>query len=94
MKKFLTELLQRLSSRKFVLTVFGIFAVTAFPAHADHVIQLIVVFVGAEGAADVVERYKKAPEVDLKKVDYGQLANLYNDAIDSGEIEPGHTPAL
>lgn len=94
MKKFLADLVARLSSRKFVLTVFGIFAVTAFPAHADSVIQLIVVFVGAEGAADVVERYRKAPEIDLSKVNTQQLADLYNDAVDTGEIEPGHSPAL
>lgn len=50
----------RLTSRKFLLTIFGIVAVTVYPEQAAAIVSLIVAFVGAEGAADAVSRYSQS----------------------------------
>jgi hypothetical protein len=47
----------RLSSRKFLLTIGGIVAVTLFPEASTPIVTLVGIFVGAEGGADAVERY-------------------------------------
>lgn len=52
-------IIKRFASRKFLLTIAGIALVIGLPEHADNIVQIIGMFVGAEGLADVVERYKK-----------------------------------
>lgn len=47
----------RLSSRKFLLTVGGIIAVTLYPEGSTAICTLIATFVAGEGAADTVSRY-------------------------------------
>lgn len=47
----------RLSSRKFLLTVAGIVAVTLYPEGSTAICTLIATFVAGEGAADTVSRY-------------------------------------
>lgn len=80
MKKFLADFFARLSSRKFLVTIFGITAVTAYPQYADSIISIIVAYLGAEGAADVVKRYQDG------KVKVEQLG-ITKDAVQSGAIE-------
>lgn len=57
MQKAIADFLTRLSSRKFLVTIGGIVAVTLYPAHSSDIVTLIVTFIGAEGAGDVVSRY-------------------------------------
>lgn len=57
MKKEIGGFVARLSSRKFLLVVAGITLVTMYPDQAAAITTLIGIFVGGEGAADVVSRY-------------------------------------
>lgn len=86
MKKFLLDLIGRLSSRKFLVTVGGIGAVTMYPQYADKIVQLISVYVTAEGAGDLVKRYADG-KVDAMKV---QLAPLASDDFDRDTVVPGN----
>ena len=47
----------RLSSRKFLLTIGGIIAVTLYPEGSTAICTLIATFVAGESAADTVSRY-------------------------------------
>lgn len=84
----------RIASRKFLLTIAGVFLVTAFPAQATHIIALIVAFVGAEGAGDVVERY--GAEKTKQAHENYQTAKVINmdpdeikEDIDRNHVTPG-----
>lgn len=53
------DLGKRVLSRKFLLSVAGLVLVLLFPDKADAIVQVVALFVGAEGAkdlADVVSR--------------------------------------
>jgi hypothetical protein len=60
MKKSVTDFAARLTSRKFLLTIGGIFLGAVYPAHANDIITLIAIYVGGEGAADAVSRFSDA----------------------------------
>lgn len=92
MKKFLADLIKRFTSRKFLLTL-GTALIFIANQQWNELLALIVAYTGFEGGADIVERYRNVTP-DLSKVDTTQLSQLYNDAVDEGVIEPGHTPAL
>lgn len=94
MKAFLL----RLTSRKFLLTIGLIVAVTLFPDLPDSVIYLALSYIGAEGLRDVVAAYRAGDvdkaALDLKraKVAMGWASTEVNDdntAVRSPGIEPG-----
>jgi hypothetical protein len=65
---YLTNLIKRLTSRKFLLTVAGGLTLAANGQWTE-LVALISVYIGTEGAGDVVDRFK-TPEVtkaELKK---------------------------
>lgn len=66
MQKFLAELIQRLSSRKFLITLFGLVAVTAYPEQANQIVALIGTFVAAEGIGDAAQRYSDPKQAAAK----------------------------
>lgn len=53
------DILNRFTSRKFLLVVAGLIGVTARPDLSSEIVILVGLFEGAEGVADIVERYKK-----------------------------------
>lgn len=77
------EFLQRLTSRKFLLTIAGITLVTLFPERSGEIVTLIVTFIGAEGVADTVDRYATQTTVQ-KQIDH-QMTQL--------ELGGGDSPA-
>lgn len=89
----------RLSSRKFLLTVGGIIAVTLYPEGATAISTLIATFVAGEGAADAVSRYsvektKQAAVVNTPtaRANADQIAvNEEIDDIDTSQIIPGNS---
>lgn len=93
MKKFLADLIKRLTSRKFLLAVGGSLTLIANQQWQELTL-LIGAYIAAEGGADVVERYRSVPSVDLSKIDTKQLSDIYNEAVDTGAIEPGSAEAL
>jgi hypothetical protein len=83
----------RLSSRKFLLTVGGIIAVTLYPEGAAAICTLIATFTAAEGAADAVSRYavEKTKQNNISvEHDRALLAGDDDDEI-TGVITPGNT---
>lgn len=80
--EFLADLLQRLTSRKFVLTFIGIFAVVQFPEQATPICALIATFTGAEGAADVVQRYAESKATTTDSAVSAALSTIANDTED------------
>lgn len=76
--KWLIDALKRFSSRKFLITIAGILAVTQFPEYADKIVLLIGTYVGAEGAADVVGRYRTYTKVtdNIDMSDYSQSGEV------------------
>lgn len=93
MKKFLGDFIQRLSSRKFLLTVAGLVGVTTLPEQSDNIVLLIGLFVGAEGAKDAVasyahQRYVTPVETTQDAVDK-MLFNDDEDEVDKDRIVPG-----
>lgn len=85
------DFLARLSSRKFLLTIGGIFLITVYPQYADKIIMLIVTYIGAEGAGDVVQRYQdgKTDQANINKETTRIEATGGLDAIDTDTIVPG-----
>lgn len=81
--EFLADLLQRLTSRKFVLTFAGIWAVVQFPDQAAAICTLIATFTGAEGAADVVQRYAASKATSTESAVTAALSTI----ADNGEDE-------
>lgn len=61
MNKTLKEILIRFSSRKFLIAALGVAVVFGAPLSNEQIAAitvLITAFVGAEGTADAIERYK------------------------------------
>lgn len=86
------DFILRLTSRKFLVTIAGIVAVTLYPAHAQDIITLIITFVGAEGAADVVGRYstEKTKQSNLSvRSDAINAGLIQPDAVDTSSVVPG-----
>lgn len=95
MQKFLADLIQRLSSRKFLITLFGLVAVTAYPEQANAIVALIVAFVGAEGIGDAAQRYSE-PKKEAAKTEFETAkleilgANALPDTgVDKTQFVPG-----
>jgi hypothetical protein len=69
----MNDLIARLTSRKFLLAIFGV--VTVFfsdkfnitPDQQDAIVTLIITFTAAEGVADAVTRYTNIPNVEEDK---------------------------
>mgnify|MGYP001159264979 CR=1 FL=1 len=97
MKKFLeffADLIMRLSSRKFILTFIGILAVVQFPEQSAAICALIATFTGAEGAADVVQRYADSKKGNVSAAVTDTLNALANDEdtyITGADPVPGST---
>lgn len=82
----------RLTSRKFLLTVFGLIGVTLYPEGSTAIVTLIGTFVAAEGAADTVERYaeKKFDTQPQTTTPQASAAQVLDDEPDfTGAIVPG-----
>ncbi|HEX8196364.1 MAG TPA: hypothetical protein VF571_09265 [Pyrinomonadaceae bacterium] len=66
----MNDLIARLTSRKFLLAIFGV--VTVFfsdtfnitPDQQDAIVTFIITFTAAEGVADAVTRYTNIPTVE------------------------------
>lgn len=91
----------RLSSRKFLLTIGGIFAITLYPESAASICTLIGIFVGGEGAADAVSRYavEKTKQATLINTPEVRKANTQiidgedeEEDIDLSQIVAGDVP--
>ena len=92
----------RLTSRKFLLTLFGIVAVTLYPEGQTAIVTLIATFVGAEGIADTVSRYsvEKTKQADITATSTSTattttpLSELddIDDVDTAGTIIPGDVP--
>lgn len=86
------DFIKRLSSRKFLLTIGGLAAITAFPEHTQAIVAIVLGYNGAEGFADVVERYqnggvnKKKLEMQQARVEQGYVDD---DAAATDKIVPG-----
>lgn len=87
------DFLKRLTSRKFLLTIAGLIGVTLKPDQADSIIMLIGFFVGAEGAADVVERYSTTKYVEPAKQTVKDMKSFFDEDdedIDRSTVIPGN----
>ena len=84
----------RLSSRKFLLTLGGIVAVTLYPEGAAAICTLIATFTAAEGAADAVSRYavEKTKQNNLQVETDKRLLAGDDEEEFTGTITPG-TPS-
>lgn len=97
MQKFITDLIKRLSSRKFLITLGGVAAVITFPEQAEYIVTLTVTFVGAEGLGDAAERYQtqktKQSEKKLEAIqtELGTL-DMPGTDVDRGHVVPGNMP--
>lgn len=65
------DVAQRFTSRKFLITLGLIVALTLWPDMPDSVLQLALVYLGAEGLHDVVAAWRQ-PSVDVAKVELKQ----------------------
>lgn len=81
--KEIGDFFARLSSRKFLLTVGGIVAVTLYPEGATAICTLIATFVAGEGAADVVSRYS------VEKTKQALVANTPVATQNAALLSPG-----
>jgi len=65
----MNDLVSRLTSRKFLLAVFGLITILfgdnlhLSPEQIEGIIQVIIAFTAAEGLADAVTRYTNIPDV-------------------------------
>ncbi|CAB4155480.1 hypothetical protein UFOVP667_6 [uncultured Caudovirales phage] len=85
----------RLSSRKFLLTVGGIVAVTLYPEGATAICTLIATFVAGEGAADTVSRYavEKTKREQAKAEAYKtEFLDTDDENVDTSQIVAGDAP--
>jgi hypothetical protein len=76
------DFIARLSSRKFLITIALLVALTLFPDLPDGVVQLALAYLGIEGLTDVVSAYKRG-NVDTAKVEKDIAL------INQGEIPAG-----
>lgn len=94
--KFITDLLKRISSRKFLITIAGMGLVVTFPENAPEIVTLTVGYVAAEGVGDAAERYKaqdvKKAETILEdtKIQVGQLDDYGTTTVDTNTLVPGN----
>lgn len=95
MAKFIVDILKRFTSRKFLLTLFGIAAITQKPDMAGEIVTLVGLFVGAEGAKDTVAAYANDKFVQPQKMQQDQMLKISAIAAgDTGQsdddtIQPG-----
>lgn len=95
MKKFLLELLQRFTSRKFLITIGGIVLAIQVPEQSSEIITLSLGFIAAEGAADTTQRYQVEKTKQIQAavpamsddVSFTGMGNA--PAIDRGSVVPG-----
>lgn len=95
MKKFLADMFQRATSRKFIITVIGL-ATLGSNGQWTEFTALILGYLTAEGAGDVVERFKGGvgtldgyvnpmsqndDEVDTSEVVTGKDTPLFNEEV-------------
>lgn len=86
--KTIKNILSRFTSRKFLLTVGGVVAVTQFPEMGNQIVALIAAYNGAEGAADAVGRYANIKGEKMKEAVMG--ADTWGqDDVDTTQVEPG-----
>jgi len=80
------ELLQRYTSRKLLITVGGAVALFSVGAY-DQVVILLLGYVGIEGGADIVSKYKGGT---LKASDIQALSDNADDyEVDTSKVETG-----
>jgi hypothetical protein len=60
MNKNIQDFAVRLTSRKFLVVIAGVFLAARFPQHADHIITLVGIYVAGEGLPDAVSRFSEA----------------------------------
>jgi len=66
----MNDFVSRLTSRKFLLAVFGLVTIlfgdnlNLTPDQINGIIQVIIAFTAAEGLADAVTRYTNIPDVE------------------------------
>lgn len=66
----MNDLVSRLTSRKFLLAVFGLVTILFGESlkltqdQIEGIIQVIIAFTAAEGLADAVTRYTNIPDID------------------------------
>lgn len=53
------NIIERFTSRKFLLSVAGVVLVIIVPEYADSIVQIVGMFVGAEGVRDLAEAVRK-----------------------------------
>lgn len=95
MKKFIIELLQRFTSRKFLITIGGIVLTIQIPEQATQIVTLVLGFIAAEGAADTTQRYQveKTKQIQAavpamtEDVSFNTMGNA--PAVDRGSVVPG-----
>lgn len=81
------DFIKRLSSRKFLVCVGGLAAVTIYPELAQPIVAICGIYAGAEGAADVVQRYLGGKTA----VEEQQVIKA---ALESGMVPQGYQPQL
>lgn len=95
MQKFIIELLQRFSSRKFIITIGGIVLSIKIPEQAGEIVTLCLGFIAAEGAADTTQRYQAEKTKQIQAaipamqddVSFNTMGNA--PAVDRGSVVPG-----
>ena len=83
----MNDFIARLSSRKFLIVIGVIVAVTLFPELPDAVIVLALSYVGAEGLADTVRAFKQS-NVEIAKTEK-EIALINMGEIPAGEGSGG-----
>lgn len=94
MKKFLADLIGRLTSRKFLITL-GTALILVANQQWNELVLLVSAYLASEGAGDVVERFQtqktKQAEANLEdtKVQFGVIDGNAT-AVDRSEIVSGN----
>ena len=86
MKQFITSFL----SRKFMLTVIGAAALWSIGQYSEMVI-LLLGYIGVEGGADLVERYKGGT-LTHTDIENTMSQNVETDVVDRNVVITGNTP--
>lgn len=94
MKTFISNLIRRMTSRKFLLTVSGALVLVANEQWPE-LAALVLGYIGVEGLGDATERFQaqkvRQAETNLEdtKIQFGVLGADPN-AVDRGDIVPGN----
>lgn len=77
-----------------MLTIAGIVLTIHFPDSTSEIMTLVVGYVGAEGAADVAQRYQEQKTLQQEQITQQQRINYGLDSdsvadIPSGQVVPG-----